>query len=82
MLNLVENFIQSMNKEDIIKFANKNNLTVTDHEIDFVYAFIKNNYKTVLKSPDQFNLALYKNEFSQDNYAFIENLVNKYKKMI
>lgn len=82
MLNLIEPFINRMTKEDIIKFAKKNNLNVTEHEINFVYSFIKNNYQTVLKNPDNFNLALYKNEFSNDNYLFIENLISKYKRMI
>ena len=82
MLNLIEPFINNMSKDDIIKFAKKNNLNVTNHEIDFVYTFIKNNYQKVLKNPDSFNLALYKNEFSNDNYMFIENLINKYKMMI
>lgn len=82
MNNLIETFINNMKREDIINFAHKNNLTVTDHEIDFVYSFIKNNYHNVLKNPNNFNLALYKQEFSQENYTFIEKLITKYKKML
>lgn len=82
MYNLIEAFVNKMKREDIINFAHKNNLTITDHEIDFVYSFIKSNYQSVLKNPNSFDLALYKNEFSVDNYHFLENLINKYKKMV
>lgn len=71
-----------MKREDIVKFANKNHLNVSDHEIDFVYKFIKSNYKNVLNNPNSLDISLYKNEFSNDNYLFIESLINKYKRMI
>ena len=71
-----------MKREDIVKFANKNHLKVSDHEIDFVYKFIKSNYKNVLNNPNSLDISLYKNEFSNDNYLFIESLINKYKRMI
>ena len=41
MNNLIESFIKRMTKEDIIKFASKNNLKTTSEEIDFVFNFIK-----------------------------------------
>lgn len=82
MNNIIENFIINMKRDDIVKFAKKNNLTATDNEIDFVYSFIKNNYKEVLNDPNRFDITLYKNNLSNDNYNFINNLINKYKKMI
>lgn len=82
MSNIIENFILNLKKEDVIKFANKNNLKVTDHEIDFVYSFIKSNYKQVLKNPNSFDLAIYKNNFSNENYLFLNNLINKYKRFL
>lgn len=71
-----------MKRDDIVKFANKNHLNVSDHEIDFVYKFIKTNYQNVLNNPNSLDISLYKNEFSQDNYLFLESLINKYKRMI
>ena len=82
MSNIIENFIVNLRKEDIIKFANKNHLNVSDHEINFVYSFIKSNYKQVLKSPNSFDLAPYKNEFSNENYIFLNNLINKYRRFL
>lgn len=82
MNNLICSYINKMQKEDIIKFAKKNNLVVSDAEIDFVYSFIKNHHQEVLKNPDSFDITLYKNQFSNDNYLFIKNLIDKYKRMI
>ncbi len=82
MNNLICSYVNKMQKEDIIKFAKKNNLVVSDAEIDFVYSFIKNHHQEVLKDPNSFDITLYKNQFSNDNYLFLKNLIDKYKRMI
>lgn len=82
MNNLITSYVNKMKKEDIIKFANKNNLVVSNEEIDFVYSFIKTHHQEVLNNPESFDITLYKNQFSNDNYQFIKNLVDKYKRMI
>lgn len=82
MLNVIKNYISIMKKEDILKFANKNNLTVTSGELDFVYTFIKNNYEFYLKNPGSLDISKYKDKFSKENYEFLNNLINKYKRMI
>lgn len=82
MLNIISNYINVMKKEDIIKFAKKNNLSVSNEEIDFIYSFIKNNSEYYLKNPNSFNLCEYKDKFSNENYIFLNNLIEKYKRMI
>lgn len=82
MLNIVKNYISCMKKDDIVKFANKNNLTVTTSELDFIYSFIKENYEYYLKNPNALDITKYKDKFSQENYEFINNLICKYKRMI
>ena len=82
MKNLIETYINKLTKQDILNFASKNNLKVTDEELDFVYNFIKYNYKTVLNNPNSFNLSNYKNNFSSENYNFINSLISKYIKFI
>ena len=79
---LIEKYINKLTKEDIIKFAKLNNLKASNEEIDFIYIFIKNNYKSVLNDPKSFDISLYKNKFSNDNYIFINKLINKYIKYI
>ncbi len=82
MFQVIERFVCNMTKEDIKNFALKNNLSPSDHEVDFIYAFIKKNYKSVLANPKNFELAPYKNEFSSENYQFLESLVSKYKRLL
>ena len=53
MNNIISNYVERLTKEDIIKFANMNNLSVSDSEIDFVYTFIKRNYKSVLNNTNK-----------------------------
>ena len=82
MLNVVKNYISIMRKEDLLKFAKKNNLKVSENELDFLYTFIKNNYEYYLKNPNLLDISKYKDKFSSENYIFLNNLVNKYKRMI
>lgn len=82
MNNLITSYVNKMQKEDIINFAKKNNLIVSEAEIDFVYSFIKSHHQEVLKNPESFDITLYKNQFSNENYQFIKNLIDKYKRMI
>ena len=42
MYNIVKSYVSVMKKEDIRKFATKNNLIASNEEIDFIYDFIKN----------------------------------------
>lgn len=79
---LIEAYVNKLTKQDILNFALKNNLNVTNEELDFVYNFIKYNYKTVLNNPNSFNLSNYKNNFSSENYNFINSLISKYIKFI
>ena len=82
MNNIITNYINIMKKEDIINFAKKNNLKVTDSEIDFIYTFIKNNHEYYLKNPNELDISKYKDKFSNDNYNFLINLFNKlFKKL-
>lgn len=82
MYNIVKNYVTVMKKEDIRHFANKNNLTTTNEEIDFIYDFIKNNYEHILKNPSSFDINNYKDKFSNENFIFLTTLINKYKRMI
>lgn len=82
MNNLITNYVNIMKKEDIIEFAKKNNLTVTESEVDFLYTFIKKNFEYYLKNPNSLDISEYKNKFSSENYEFLTKLINKYKRMI
>ena len=79
MLNLVEPYINNLNKNDINEFALKNNIKLNNNELDFIYNFIKTKYKEVLENPNSFNFTKYRNNFSNENFIKINGLINRYK---
>lgn len=77
-VNIIDLYISNLRKDDIILFGEKNGIRLSDHELDFTYNFIKNNYKEVLRNKDSFDFSKYKKEFSEENYLKIEGLIRKY----
>lgn len=82
MLNLVEPYINKLNKNDINNFALKNNIRLNNNELDFIYNFIKTRYKEILSNPSNFSLTKYKNNFSNENFIKINGLINRYKMLL
>ena len=82
MKHLIESFIDNMTELDILKYAEKNNLYISDQELKFIYNFIKKNHKTILANPSSFDITPYKNNLSNENYIYISKLIDKYKRMI
>lgn len=77
-MNIIDLYVNSLKKDDIVNFAKKNDIILSDNELDFTYNFIKNNYKEAIKNKDTFNLSAYKDRFSSENYEKIEKLLQKY----
>ena len=77
-LNIIDLYIRNLKLDDVINFASKNNITLSNDEATFTYNFIKNNYKEVLKNKNSFNLNEYKEKFSEENFKKIEALIKKY----
>ena len=78
MLNIIDLYVQNLKKEDIINFGKKNNITLSDDELDFTYNLIKNDYKKILQNKEAFDLSAYRNNFTTENYQKIEELIKKY----
>lgn len=77
-MNIIDLYVSNLKKEDIDIFAKKNDIFLSNEELDFTYQFIKNNYKEAIKNKDTFNLSAYKDRFSSENFEKIEKLINKY----
>ena len=82
MLNLVEPYINNISKNDINTFALKNNIKLSNNELDFIYNFVKNRYKEIISNPNSFNFTKYKNNFSNENFIKINGLINRYKMLL
>ena len=78
MFNIIERYINNLNKEQVNNFALNNNINLSGLELDFVYVFVKKNYKEILKNPSLLNIDRYKNKFSEENFIKIKKLFNEY----
>lgn len=77
-LNIIDLYVRNISKDTITNFAIKNGITLSDEETNFVYHFIKNNYKEAIRDKDSFDFSKYKEKFSEENYVKIESLIKKY----
>lgn len=78
---LLKNYIEKLKKEDIIKYIENNNYTVSDKEIDTIYFYIKNYWEDFFDGKDAVFNKL-KNDVGEHTYIEIMKLYQKYKKFI
>lgn len=77
-MDIIDLYVRNMSVSNVRDFAYKNDIDLSDEETDFVYNFIKNNYREVIKNRDSFDLSAYKEKFSEENFQKIEKLIKKY----
>lgn len=78
MFQLIKNYMNKFTKEDLKSFAEKNNIFLSENELDFLYRFVKKNYEALYANPN-IDLSKYKVHFTEENYNKIIALVNTYK---
>ena len=78
MYVMIKNYVMKMTKEDCQNFAIKNNISLNDEELDFVYNFIKKNYNELLINPN-IDLSKFKKHFTDENYIKINKLLIELK---
>ena len=67
-----------LTKEQVESFAKKNNINLSEEELDFTYLFVKKNWATVIANPNALNLDRYKDKFSEENLIKIKKLCKEY----
>lgn len=80
MMMFAEMYINNMTMEQLNEMALSNDIKLSNDELEFSFNFIKNNWKEVLTNHEDFDLGKYKNNFSDENYKKIEELINVLKK--
>lgn len=78
MFNIVEKFVNKLTIEDINSFALKKNIFLSEEELNFVYSFIKKNYKDILKNPNLFDINRYEDKFQNGNFEKIKKVYIEY----
>ena len=78
MFNLIERFMNRLTIEDVNNFALKNNVNLSNDELEFTYSFVKKNWQNVLANPNSLNLERYRHMYSEENFLKIQKLFREY----
>lgn len=79
MYNIVSKYIDKLSLNDIYKFANIKNISLSSEEALFILDYIKKNYLSLLKYQDINVIDKYKDKFKYNNYLAIKNILIEYK---
>ena len=76
---IIINYIKRLTKQDIINFCIKQNINLTEKEIDIIYYYIKNKYKNLFNGKEQILLSEIKSQVSKSTYNKILEYYELYK---
>ena len=78
---LLKEYINKLNKDKIKEISLKNNIFLSDIELNIIYKYIKERYLDFIKNPNIIIKEL-KDKLSNDNYLKLLNIYNLYKDKI
>lgn len=78
MFNIIERYMNKLSIEDVNNFAIKNNILLSNEELNFTYQFVKKNWQQVLANPNVLNFDRYKDHYSEENLVKIKKLFKEY----
>lgn len=76
---LILNYVKKITKEDIKSFSLKENIYLTNDEVDIIYYHIKNDYNDLLFSNGEKTFSKIKSRINPTSYEKLINLYNFYK---
>ena len=81
MEKLINSYVNKLTKQDILLFADKNNITLTNEEVDIIFNVIKKDWQELLHNPNKiFNNI--KSQVSLTTYNNIIYFYNLYSKTL
>ena len=54
MYNIIERYMNKLSAQDIDNFARKNNIFLSNDELNFTFHFVKKNWQYLLNNPNVF----------------------------
>lgn len=76
---LIQNYIRKLTKEDILNFCNKENISLTNEELNIFYIFIKKYWREFIKNEPSKIFNDLKTKIRPTTYDKMIILYNKYK---
>lgn len=80
--NLIKKYAEKLTKDDIRNFALKENVNITNNEVNIIYDSIKNDTDTLLSKDALSYINKFKPLLSDEVYNKIIEKYNKYKDFI
>ncbi len=65
---LIREYVNRLRKEDVNNYALKQNIVLDNSEIDFIYSYIKNNYRKILSRDISLSLEEVKPKLKDSTY--------------
>ena len=78
---VILDYLKDLKKEDIISYTKKQNIIITNNDIDTIYDYIKNNPNKIINNLD-YSIKEIKSKVSINGYNVILEMYNKYKFLI
>lgn len=78
--NIIKMYANKITKEDIVNFAQKENVNITENETNIILNAIKNDIDILLSENAIIYLESYKGKISDNLYKKLEDLYYKYEK--
>ncbi len=79
--NIIYEYIKRIKKEDIFNYGIKENIKLTNEEIDTIYDYITNRYDDIINNPLSVLLEV-KNKLRKETYNRLLVLYDKYKLLL
>ena len=75
---LIENYIKQISKTDIYNFAIKNNIHLSEKDVDILYHYLKNNWQEILYGNERKYLDDLETKIGKEKFLAIKNLYDVY----
>ncbi len=76
--NLIKNYINMLNKDDIVSFAKRENFILNNEELDIIYNAIKNRWEEIYNNGINV-ISEYKDKLNSNTYDKLIELHDRYK---
>ena len=78
MKSLIKNYIELLSIDKLKEFSSKNNINLTNKELNYLLNLVKNNYEDILKDDTKY-LEDVKNNINPSEFVKIKELYSYYK---
>jgi hypothetical protein len=79
MHKLLENYINKITIDDVLKFAEKNGAHLSGEELNLIYKYVKNDWETIIFGNPSHIFEILKQNLSKENYKIAHSLFVSYK---